>query len=56
LHHPILGCGTLLFRIRLSVGEDATDASSMRLSKETELNNGDATVPENNRQNWRSRS
>src|SRR5271169_55692 len=34
-------------RIRLSVGKDAADASSMRLRKETELNNGDATVPEN---------
>jgi integrase/recombinase XerD len=33
-------------RIRLSVGKDAADASSMRLRKETELNNGDATVPE----------
>jgi integrase/recombinase XerD len=34
-------------RIRLSVGKDAADASAMRLRKETELNNGDATVPEN---------
>ena len=33
-------------RIRLSVGKDAADASSMRLRKETELNKGDATVPE----------
>src|SRR5260370_2395757 len=33
-------------RIRLSVGKDAADASSMRLRKETELNNADATVPE----------
>ncbi len=33
-------------RRRLSVGKDAADASSMRLRKETELNNGDATVPE----------
>jgi integrase/recombinase XerD len=33
-------------RIRLSVGKDAADASTMRLRKETELNNGDATVPE----------
>jgi len=33
-------------RIRLSVGKDAADASSVRLRKETELNNGDATVPE----------
>src|ERR1022692_3855367 len=33
-------------RIRLSVGKDAADASAMRLRKETELNNGDATVPE----------
>jgi integrase/recombinase XerD len=33
-------------RRRLSVGKDAADASSMRLQKETELNNGDATVPE----------
>ncbi len=32
-------------RIRLSVGKDAAGASSMRLRKETELNNGDATVP-----------
>lgn len=28
------------------MGKDAADASSMRLRKETELNNGDATVPE----------
>ena len=28
------------------VGKDAADASSMRLRKETELNNGDATAPE----------
>jgi integrase len=34
-------------RIRLSVGKDAADASAMRLRKETELNNGDATAPEN---------
>jgi integrase/recombinase XerD len=33
-------------RIRLSVGKDAADASAMRLRKETELNNGDATVPQ----------
>jgi integrase/recombinase XerD len=33
-------------RIRLSVGKDSGDASAMRLRKETELNNGDATVPE----------
>jgi integrase/recombinase XerD len=33
-------------RIRLSVGKDAADASAMRLRKETELNNGDASVPE----------
>lgn len=33
-------------RIRLSVGKDAADATAMRLRKETELNNGDATVPE----------
>jgi integrase len=33
-------------RIRLSVGKDAADASTMRLRKETELNNGDASVPE----------
>jgi integrase len=33
-------------RRRLSVGKDAADASSMRLRKETELNHGDATVPE----------
>jgi integrase len=33
-------------RIRLSIGKDAADASAMRLRKETELNNGDATVPE----------
>jgi len=33
-------------RIRLSVGKDAAEASAMRLRKETELNNGDATVPE----------
>jgi integrase/recombinase XerD len=32
-------------RIRLSVGKNAADASAMRLRKETELNNGDATVP-----------
>jgi integrase len=33
-------------RIRLSVGKDVADASAMRLRKETELNNGDATVPQ----------
>jgi integrase len=33
-------------RIRLSIGKDAAEASAMRLRKETELNNGDATVPE----------
>jgi integrase/recombinase XerD len=32
-------------RIRLSVGKDAADAASMRLKKETELNNGDGSVP-----------
>jgi len=32
-------------RIRLSVGKDPADASAMRLRKETELNNGDATAP-----------
>jgi hypothetical protein len=32
--------------IRLSVGKDATDASAMRLRKETELNKGDGSVPE----------
>jgi hypothetical protein len=32
-------------RIRLSVGKDAADASSMRLRKETELNNGDHRLP-----------
>jgi len=31
---------------RSSVGKDAADASAMRLRKETELNNGDASVPE----------
>src|SRR5712692_352706 len=41
-------------RIRLSVGKDAADASSMRLRKETELNNGDATVPENGANGHRS--
>jgi integrase/recombinase XerD len=33
-------------RIRLSVGKDAADASAMRLRKETELNNGDGSVPQ----------
>jgi integrase/recombinase XerD len=33
-------------RIRLSVGKDAAEASAMRLRKETELNHGDATVPQ----------
>jgi integrase/recombinase XerD len=33
-------------RVRLSVGKDAAEASAMRLRKETELNDGDATVPE----------
>jgi integrase/recombinase XerD len=33
-------------RIRLSIGKDAAEASAMRLRKEIELNNGDATVPE----------
>jgi integrase len=37
-------------RVRLSVGKDAAEGSAMRLRKETELNNGDATVPKN-RQN-----
>lgn len=32
-------------RIRLSVGKDAQSAAAMRLSKETELNNGNGTVP-----------
>jgi site-specific recombinase XerD len=41
-------------RIRLSVGKDAADASAMRLRKETELNNGDATVPENTSNGHRS--
>jgi integrase len=41
-------------RIRLSVGKDAADASAMRLRKETELNNGDATVPENGANGHRS--
>jgi integrase/recombinase XerD len=41
-------------RIRLSVGKDAADASSMRLRKETELNNGDATVPETGANGHRS--
>jgi integrase len=41
-------------RIRLSVGKDAADASAMRLRKETELNNGDATVPENPQNGHRS--
>ncbi len=41
-------------RFRLSVGKDAADASSMRLRKETELNNGDATVPENGANGHRS--
>jgi integrase len=41
-------------RIRLSVGKDAADASAMRLRKETELNNGDATVPENHQNGHRS--
>lgn len=35
-------------RIRLSVGKDAADANAMRLRKETELNNGDASVPQIN--------
>ena len=33
-------------RIRLSVGKDAADASAMRLRKETELNNGNDSVPQ----------
>ena len=33
-------------RIRLSVGKDAADASSMRLRNGTELNNGETAVPE----------
>lgn len=33
-------------RIRLSVGKDAADATAMRLRKETELNNGDGSVPQ----------
>lgn len=33
-------------RIRLSVGKDAADANAIRLRKETELNNGDASVPQ----------
>ncbi|MGA7926680.1 MAG: site-specific integrase [Candidatus Sulfotelmatobacter sp.] len=41
-------------RIRLSVGKDAADASAMRLRKETELNNGDATVPESGPNGQRS--
>ena len=41
-------------RIRLSVGKDAADASAMRLRKETELNNGDATVPETGANGHRS--
>jgi hypothetical protein len=41
-------------RIRLSVGKDPADASAMRLRKETELNNGDATVPENHQNGHRS--
>src|SRR5271169_3744299 len=41
-------------RIRLSVGKDAADASARRLRKETELNNGDATVPENHQNGHRS--
>ena len=41
-------------RIRLSVGKDAADASSMRLRKETELNNGDATVPDTGTNGHRS--
>jgi hypothetical protein len=35
-------------RIRLSVGKDAADATAMRLRKETELNNGDSSVPQTN--------
>jgi integrase/recombinase XerD len=35
-------------RIRLSVGKDAADAAAMRLRKETELNNGDGSVPQIN--------
>jgi len=38
-------------RIRLSVGKDAADASAMRLRKETELNNGDGSVPQTNDSN-----
>lgn len=38
-------------RVRLSVGKDAADASAMRLRKETELNNGDAAVPQTNGRN-----
>jgi hypothetical protein len=41
-------------RIRLPVGKDAADASSMRLRKETELNNGDATIPESAANSHRS--
>jgi len=41
-------------RIRLSVGKDAADASAMRLRKETELNNGDATVPDTGTNGHRS--
>ena len=41
-------------RIRLSAGKDAADASAMRLRKETELNNGDATVPEIHQNGHRS--
>jgi integrase/recombinase XerD len=38
-------------RIRLSVGKDAADAAAMRLRKETELNNGDGSVPQTNGNN-----
>jgi integrase/recombinase XerD len=38
-------------RIRLSVGKDAADASAIRLRKETELNNGDGSVPQVNGNN-----
>jgi len=41
-------------RVRLSVGKDATVASAMRLRKETELNNGDATIPQNGANGHRS--
>jgi integrase/recombinase XerD len=41
-------------RVRLSVGKDAADASAMRLRKETELNNGDATIPQNGANGHRS--